>query len=321
MNNKIVVQGMPSFDRPLYLEPQRQADLTAKVQQAQAALKHCTLCPRRCGVDRTAGETGYCRTADKALVSSYNAHFGEEAPLVGRHGSGTIFFTHCNLLCTFCQNYEISHLGEGTEVTAGQLAQMMLNLQEAGCHNINLVTPSHVVSQILAAVQIAAQNGLRIPLVYNSGGYDSVKTLKILEGVIDIYMPDFKFWDAAIADKTCQAPDYPEVARQALSEMHRQVGDLIIDESGLARHGLLLRHLVLPQGLAGTREIMHFVATRISTQTYVNVMPQYRPCGRAAEVPELSHALTAGEFEAALQTTLDEGITRLDQRRKVFLLW
>lgn len=312
---------MSTFSRPLYLDPQHHSDLAVKVQKSAAALAHCTLCPRRCGVDRSAGETGFCRTADKALVASYNAHFGEEAPLVGRHGSGTIFFTHCNLLCTFCQNYEISHMGEGTEVTEDQLAQMMLNLQEAGCHNINLVTPSHVVPQILAAIRSAAQNGLRIPLVYNSGGYDSVKTLKILEGVIDIYMPDFKFWDGAIAEQTCQAPDYPEVARLALLEMHRQVGDLIIDQSGLARHGLLLRHLVLPEGMAGTREIMRFVANQISTQTYVNIMPQYRPCGRAAEIPELSHALSSQDFEAALQAAREEGITRLDQRRKVFLFW
>lgn len=308
---------MPSFNRPLYLETQ----LGAKVQQAAAELSHCTLCPRQCGVDRTAGETGFCRTADKAVVSSYNAHFGEEAPLVGRHGSGTIFFTHCNLMCTFCQNYEISHLGEGYEVTNSQLADMMLNLQEAGCHNVNLVTPSHVVPQILAAVQIAMQRGLRIPLVFNSGGYDKIETLQMLENVVDIYMPDFKFWDKAIAEQTCQAPDYPEVARQALLEMHRQVGDLIIDQTGLARHGLLLRHLVLPNGLAGTREIMRFVATRISTQTYVNIMPQYRPCGRAAETPELSQALSSQDFEAALQAAHEEGITRLDQRRRTFLLW
>ena len=312
---------MPSFNRPLYLETHHQSRLGAKVQQAADELAHCTLCPRRCGVNRKAGETGFCRTAEKALVSSYNAHFGEEAPLVGRHGSGTIFFSHCNLLCTFCQNFDISHMGEGYEVTDVQLADMMLSLQADGCHNINLVTPSHVVPQILAAVQIAAQNGLCIPLVYNSGGYDAVQTLQILEGVIDIYMPDFKFWQGVIAEQTCQAPDYPEMARQAIVEMHRQVGDLVIDQNGLARRGLLLRHLVLPGGQAGTREIMRFVATRISPQTYVNIMPQYRPCGLIAQTPELSRTLSSQEFDDALQAALEEGITRLDQRRRSFLLW
>jgi putative pyruvate formate lyase activating enzyme len=271
-------------------------------------------------VNRASGEIGFCGTGAKAKVASYNAHFGEEAPLVGRHGSGTIFFSHCNLLCNFCQNFEISHQGEGREVTDRQLADMMLDLQSVGCHNINLVTPSHVIPQILGALSLAAEEGLTIPLVYNSGGYDRVTSLQLLDGIVDIYMPDFKFWDTPIAEQTCQAPDYPDVARAALVEMHRQAGDLTLDKNGLAQHGLLVRHLVLPHGLAGTRMIMRFIATRISTNTYVNVMPQYRPCGRAYEIPALATSLTAEDFEEALQETEQEGITRLDERRRVFVI-
>ena len=213
-------------------------------------LADCNLCPRRCAVNRLAGETGICKTAETAWVSSYNPHFGEEDPLVGRQGSGTIFFTHCNLLCNFCQNYDISHQGFGQPAPAGDLAGMMMALQSAGCHNINFVTPSHVVPQILAAVEIAAKEGLRVPLVYNSGGYDRVQTLRLLEGIVDIYMPDFKFWDPAVAAAACDAEDYPEIARRALVEMHRQVGDLKLDDRGVAVRGLLVRHLVLPEGLA-----------------------------------------------------------------------
>ncbi|MDA8138379.1 MAG: radical SAM protein [Desulfobacteraceae bacterium] len=284
------------------------------------ALKCCTLCPRQCAVDRSAGDTGFCQTGARAKVASYNAHFGEEAPLVGRYGSGTIFFSHCNLLCNFCQNYEISHLGEGREVTDRQLADLMLDLQAAGCHNINFVTPSHVVPQILAALLTAAGDGLRIPLVFNTGGYDTVETLKLLEGIVDIYMPDFKFWDSEMAEKTCQAPDYPEVARAALLEMHRQVGDLFIDAYGLAQRGLLVRHLVMPKGMAGTRQAMRFIAANLSRNTYVNIMPQYRPCGRAHDIPELRGALTSTEFNQALKEANEEGITRLDQRRRVFII-
>jgi putative pyruvate formate lyase activating enzyme len=303
---------------PLYIEALKQSVLRAKAAQATAALACCTLCPRRCRVNRSAGETGYCRTGARAKVASYSPHFGEEAPLVGRHGSGTIFFTYCNLLCTFCQNFEISQGGEGWEVSERQLADIMLALQSAGCHNINLVTPSHVIPQILGALVLAAEEGLNIPLVYNSSGYDRVAALRLLEGIVDIYMPDFKFWDSPIATPTCDAPDYPEVARQALLEMHRQVGDLVLDPNELATRGLLVRHLVLPQSLAGTRMVMRFIATQISKNTYVNVMSQYRPCGRARELPALSRPTTDKEFAQALREAEEEGITRLDQRRRVF---
>jgi putative pyruvate formate lyase activating enzyme len=304
-----------------YIQSARKGLLQPKAKQARARLKHCLLCPRRCGVDRLSGETGTCRTAEKAWVSSFNPHFGEESPLVGEHGSGTIFFTHCNLLCNFCQNYDISHEGQGDEVSDVMLAEMMLRLQDMGCHNINFVTPSHVVPQILFAVDIAAAKGLTVPLVYNSGGYDRVETLALLEGVFDIYMPDFKFWDTNIALQTCDAPDYPEVACKALVEMHRQVGDLFIDDAGIACRGMLIRHLVLPEDLAGTRQVMRFIAQNLSPNSYVNIMPQYRPCGRANEVPALRRSLTQADYRAALDAAREEGITRLDQRRRVFMLW
>jgi putative pyruvate formate lyase activating enzyme len=307
---------------PFYRNALKDGSLQRRTEQALAKLAHCTLCPRRCGVDRTDGKTGICKTGRWAKVASYNAHFGEEAPLVGRNGSGTIFFSHCNLLCIFCQNFEISHLGEGRELDDEQLAAIMLDLQQSGCHNINFVTPTHVVPQILSALLIASRQGLHIPLVYNCGGYDRVDTLRMLEGIVDIYMPDFKFWDSTTARDTCNAPDYPEVARKALVEMHRQVGDLQIDrESELAYKGVLMRHLVLPGGLAGTAKIMQFIADQVSPDTYVNVMAQYRPCGRAREIPELALALSPLEYDEAVRATKAAGIRRLDQPRRVFQLW
>jgi len=307
---------------PAYLKALETGILHRRANQAFEALTQCTLCPRSCGVNRTAGETGTCKTGRRAVVASYNAHFGEETPLVGRNGSGTIFFSHCSLQCNFCQNYEISHLGEGRAIADDQLAAIMLELQHAGCHNINLVTPSHVVPQILAAVHLAAQRGLDVPLVYNCSGYDRVETLVLLDGIVDIYMPDFKFWHPNVARDTCNAPDYPELAKHALLEMHRQVGDLAIDKvSGLAYKGILVRHLVLPGGLAGTAKIMAFLADSLSRNTYVNVMSQYRPCGRAREMPALAVALSPAEYDQAVQETKAAGINRLDKPRRVFQLW
>ena len=311
---------MPSF-QPAYIDTFHKGLLREKIDTAYAMLKACTLCPRLCGVDRLANEKGVCNTGEKSFVSSYNPHFGEEAPLVGNNGSGTIFFTHCNLLCIFCQNYDISHEGCGEEITDEYLAGIMLFLQNAGCHNINFVTPSHVVPQVISAVEIAIKAGLSVPLVYNSGGYDRVETLKLLEGVFDIYMPDFKFWDPEIAEASCDAKDYPEVACGALAEMHRQVGDLVVDDSGIARRGVLVRHLVLPKGLAGTREIMRFIARKISPNTYVNIMPQYRPCGRADEIAALSNTPTKADVDRAIRIAREEGVERLDERRRVFRLW
>ena len=300
--------------RPAYLGLYEDGALKDRVSEAWEILKSCRLCPRECGVDRSVNEKGYCRTGVKAAVSSYNPHFGEENPLVGARGSGTIFFTHCNLLCLFCQNYEISHLGEGREIAPDHLAKIMLSLQEIGCHNINFVSPSHVVAQILAALPAAIAGGLRIPLVYNTGGYDSIETLKLLNGVFAIYMPDLKFMDGEMADRFCRAKDYPERAKAAIKEMHRQVGDLIIDQRGIAERGILIRHLVLPSGLAGTREAMRFLSREISTHTYVNVMSQYRPCGKAHQHPPMNRSITQGEYEEALMIAKEEGIHRLDQR-------
>ncbi len=309
---------MAAFE-PAYVRTFREGRLSVKTEHAFEILKSCVLCPRKCRVDRMSGETGICKTADHAYVSSYNAHFGEEAPLVGKNGSGTIFFTHCNLLCTFCQNYDISHQGFGEAVSPAKMAAMMLNLQQHGCHNINFVTPSHVVPHILAALSIAIENGLSIPLVYNSGGYDRCRTLELLEGVFDIYMPDFKFWDPDIAKKTCDAPDYPEIAQKAIREMHRQVGDLVMDDANIARRGLLIRHLVLPRELSGTGCVMAFIASEISKNTYVNIMPQYRPCGRAGEIAELAAPLSRTDYVSALSSAEAAGLHRIDERRRVFM--
>ncbi len=289
-----------------------QTDLKERIKKAYNILEQCHLCPRKCGVNRLEDEKGICKTGKKAMVSSYNAHFGEEAPLVGKNGSGTIFFTNCNLLCNFCQNYDISHEEHGHEVTDEQLADMMITLQNKGCHNINFVTPSHVVPQILSALEFAIGKGLNVPLIYNSGGYDNVETLKLLEGIFDIYMPDFKFWDAEIAEKTCNAPDYPEIARKAIVEMYHQVGDLKIDNNGIAIHGLLIRHLVLPNKLAGTKEITRFIVKEISPNTYVNIMPQYRPYGKTSEIEELSYFLTQKEYNDAVRSAQEEGLWNLD---------
>ena len=308
---------MPTFE-PAYIGTIEKGLLKYKIEKAYNLLKSCVLCPRRCGVDRLSGETGICKTGKLSWVSSYNAHFGEEDPLVGSNGSGTIFFTHCNLLCLFCQNFDISHQGYGQEVTHDELAGIMLALQNQGCHNINFVSPSHVVPQILSAVEIAAEHGLSVPLVFNTGGYDRIATLKLLDGVIDIYMPDFKFWHPEVAESACQAADYPEMARRALVEMHRQVGDLQVDEQGIAQRGMLIRHLVLPDGLAGTRDIMKFIVQRLSPDSYVNIMSQYRPCGRAAEVKGLNSSLKAEDYRLAVQAAKEAGITRLDRPHRIF---
>jgi putative pyruvate formate lyase activating enzyme len=302
--------AMKSF-QPAYLETRDKGILKERKEKAFEQLKNCHLCPRNCGVDRTVGETGICKTGVRAVVASYAPHFGEEAPLVGRYGSGTIFFTHCNLLCNFCQNYDISHEGHGIEVSNSHLARIILELQNMGCHNINFVTPSHVIPQILAALEIAIEHGLNVPLVYNTSAYDHVESLQLLDGIIDIYMPDFKFWDSNVAEEICNAPDYPEKSQSAIKEMFRQVGDLLTEE-GIARRGLLVRHLVMPNELAGTKEIMHFLANEISTETYINIMPQYRPCGTAVNHHDLSRTITNDEFESAIEIARLEGLHRLD---------
>jgi len=254
------------------------------------------------------------------MVSSYGAHFGEEAPLVGRYGSGTIFFTNCNLRCVFCQNYSISQLGEGRKVSREELAGMMLSLQSQGCHNINLVSPTHVVPQILEALEVAVESGLNIPLVYNSGGYDSLETLRLLDGIVDIYMPDMKYSDEETAQELSGIENYPLVNRAAVKEMHRQVGELQIDGDGVAQRGLLVRHLVLPHSLAGTGEVMDFLAREVSPDTYVNIMAQYHPCHKAFQFPLLSRPTSAAEFQEALALARQAGLTRLDRVRPLFLV-
>jgi putative pyruvate formate lyase activating enzyme len=266
-------------------------------------------------VNRLAGELGFCQVGALPFVASFGPHFGEEAPLRGRFGSGTIFFASCNLRCLYCQNYEISQLRQGVEITADRLAGMMLTLQDGGCHNINLVTPSHQVPHILEGLLLAAQRGLRIPLVYNTSSYDDLDTLRLLDGIVDIYLPDFKYADAANALEYSKAPSYPDIAKAAIKEMHRQVGDLVLDARGVAVRGVLLRHLVLPGGLAGTAEVMRFLAEEISKDTYVNVMDQYRPCYQASLHPPLDRGITTEEFEEAVRLTKASGLHRLHRER------
>lgn len=305
---------------PGYIALLKTGQLAARAETARKLLKACNLCPRKCSADRLGIELGACRTGRRAVVASYDAHFGEEAPLVGQNGSGTIFFSHCNLGCIFCQNYDISHKGAGQPVSDEELAEMMLALQHTGCHNINFVTPSHVVPQILTALEIAAGSGLQVPLVYNTSAYDRASTLRLLAGIIDIYMPDFKFWDPRTAEQAAGAPDYPARARRAIREMHRQVGDLVIDADGVARRGLLIRHLVMPAGLAGTEQIMAFIADDISEDTYVNVMAQYRPFGRAAEIEALAAPLDRTAWHQAMAAARKAGLHRLDRPRRIFSL-
>ena len=278
-------------------------------------MEECNLCPRHCGVNRLAGESGKCHVTKQVIVSSYGPHFGEEAPLVGKHGSGTIFFTYCNLRCSFCQNYTISQLGEGSPVTSEELARVMLSLQAKGCHNINLVSPTHVLPYILDALELAVGMGLHLPLVYNSGGYDSVETLKFLDGIVDIYMPDMKYSDEKAAEQLSGIEDYPRVNKAALREMHRQVGDLEIDKQGIAQRGLLVRHLVLPNKLAGTQEVVRFLAREISTNTYLNIMAQYHPCYKAFDIPQLARPVNEDEFSEAINLARQQGLHRLDKHQ------
>lgn len=297
---------------PAYLRLLEDGRLEDRAALALEKLRLCTLCPWTCRKDRLAGQKGICRTAAEARVSSFGPHMGEERPLSGRNGSGTIFFSSCSLRCQYCQNHEISQTEAGEAVSAQDLAKRMLSLQEMGCHNINLVTPTHVVPQILAALCSAADAGLRLPLVYNSGGFDNVETLRLLDGVVDIYLPDMKYSSARIAQSYSRVRDYPEINRAAVREMYRQVGDLQIGSDGLAQRGLLVRHLVLPDGMAGSREIIDFLAREISPDTYLNVMDQYRPAFNAARFPRLNRRVSAAEVEAVREMALSAGLQRLD---------
>jgi putative pyruvate formate lyase activating enzyme len=286
--------------------------LSDKVKEAEEILKECALCPRHCGIDRTADQKGFCKTGDRPFISSYGPHFGEEKPLVGRFGSGTVFMGNCNLGCIFCQNYSISHLGEGVDISFEKLADIMLSLQEQGCHNINLVTPTHQMPMILRSLLIASEKGLRLPIVYNCGGYESLHAIEILDGIVDIYMPDFKYMDPITGLRYSQAEDYTEAAKAAIKEMHRQVGDLLTDQRGIALRGLLVRHLVLPGGIAGTAELVKFIAGEISKNTYINIMDQYHPCFQASDHPPLNRRITHQEYADAVQAAIDAGLKRID---------
>lgn len=303
---------------PAYLRLLRAGELGQRVKLAWRHLEDCDLCARYCRVNRLQTLKGaVCRTGERAVVHSHGAHHGEEDPLRGRGGSGTIFFSWCSLRCVFCQNWEISQKGIGREVEPSELAQIMLDLQGEGCHNINLVTPSHVVAQILAAVEIAAARGLRLPLVFNTGGYDSLEALQLLDGVVDIYMPDMKYGDSETAHRYSHVRDYVEVNQAAVKEMHRQVGDLILDDCGIALRGLLVRHLVLPGGLAGSEKVLAFLASEISRNTYLNLMDQYHPCYRADDSPPLDRPITPEEYRHALELAKRYGLQRLDQPRSL----
>lgn len=295
-----------------YVRLWKTGELAKRADEAVRRLSRCDLCPRRCRVDRLRGETGQCRTGRLAVVSSYGPHYGEESPLVGRYGSGTVFFANCNLSCIFCQNSEISHEGRGDPVTTEQLALAMVALQNRGCHNVNLVSPSHVVPQILEALVLAVERGLQVPLVYNTGGYDALETLHLLDGVIDIYMPDMKYADDRVAKTLSGVDGYVRVNRAAVKEMHRQVGDLEVDGRGIAVKGLLVRHLVLPGDLAGTEQTASFLAREISPSTYLNVMDQYRPCFRAFGHPQIGRRITREEYRQAVAAAKAVGLTRLD---------
>lgn len=298
---------------PSYIKLYESGKLAEIANQLYAGYDNCGLCPRNCRVNRGSGEKGVCSAGTRAKVSSVNPHFGEERPLVGRSGSGTIFFAHCSLLCLYCQNWDISQSGEGDEVSDEELASAMIRLQKTGCHNINLVTPTHYLPNIVRALGYAVEHDLHIPIVYNTGGYERVEILKLLEGVIDIYMPDFKYSDGEAAARYSRgAGDYPEIAKAALKEMHRQVGVLQTDENNIALRGLIIRHLVLPGDLAGTEAFVQFVTDELDPGTYVNIMAQYHPAYRAHQYPELSRGIYSHEFQNALLTARKHRLSNLD---------
>jgi len=316
-----------SSARPAYLDPGVRASLRGRVERARRELRCCCACPRNCRVDRTAGREGVCRTGRHARVSSAFPHPGEEDCLRGTRGSGTVFFSMCNLHCVFCQNWDISQRPNGRETNAAEIAEIMLALQEAGCHNVNLVTPEHVVPQVVEALALAIDRGLTLPVVYNTSAYDALESLKLLDGLVDIYMPDLKFHSAELARRLCRAEDYPRRARDAIREMHRQVGDLRFTPDGVACRGVLVRHLVLPGLVEDSRRIFHWLADEVSPDTFVNIMGQYHPAyqvgGVAVDCPdpaerayaEIDRSPTPAELEDARQAARAAGLWRFDERR------
>jgi len=302
----------PEFE-PVYLKLHKTGEMKKRWEKLWAMMASCQLCPRKCGENRLKGRSGVCRALGTELViSSYHPHFGEEKPLVGRGGSGTIFFSHCNLRCVFCQNWEISHLGAGSEKTINELAGMMLRLQEQGCHNINFVTPTHYSPHILKALDAAAAQGLRLPVVYNTSGWERLEILTLLDGIVDIYLPDFKYWDSAMSAKfSAGAESYPEITREAILEMNRQVGAAEFTRQGIMQRGLLLRHLVMPNNTSGSEKIMDWLAENLPKDTYVNIMSQYSPAYRAYDYPEISRRITGREYQRVVQRAKDRGLTNL----------
>lgn len=295
---------------PSYIKLKNSNELSLRVDKLYELMKECKLCPRNCKAKRFEKRYGVCRSTEQIYVSSLMTHFGEETVLVGWNGSGTIFFTNCNLWCLYCQNYDISHLKNGEPISVQQLAEAMLSLQQLGCHNINLVTPTHYVPMIVESLNIAAEKGLNIPIVYNCGGYESVETLKYLDGIIDIYMPDIKYSDNRNSKKYSGVKDYWDVARKAVIEMHRQVGDLKINNFGIAERGLLVRHLVLPNNISGSEKVLEFIANEVCIDTYVNIMDQYRPCFKAKFFPELNRRITESEYQYVLDYAESLGLHR-----------
>jgi putative pyruvate formate lyase activating enzyme len=281
---------------PSYLGLYESGELDERIERLYRILESCELCPRKCGVNRVEGKKGYCKSGTELNISSYGPHFGEEPEITGRNGSGTIFLTNCNLLCIYCQNYETSHLGDGEEVSISEAAEMMLNLQSRGCHNINLVTPTHFTPQLVKAISVAAGRGLKLPVFWNCSGYENVETIRLLDGIVDIYKPDIKYSESGPAKKYSDTPDYFECCKEAVKEMYHQVGNLKVDERGIAYRGLLIRHLILPNNLAGSEKVLEFISDELSKTCYVNIMAQYRPCGRAHEYEELDRRPTSTEY-------------------------
>ena len=309
-------QTDPGSWQPAYARLEAEGKLAKRIEQAYEILERCELCPNRCHVNRRQGQKGFCGAPEIAMVYARQPHFGEELPLVGKGGSGTIFFSNCSLRCVFCQNWPIAHVGLGQAVSDEELADMMLDLQRMGCHNINLVTPTHVLPNILGATRIALKKGLRLPLCYNTSGYERVENIRLLDGIVDIYLPDLKFMDGAEAARYnyAEASDYPEMAKKSIIEMHRQVGDLVTDKGGMALRGLMVRHLVMPNRVAGTHEFVKWVAANLSPDTYVNIMSQYRVEHRAFEYERIARAITPEEYVEAMEWAGEAGLTNLDER-------
>jgi putative pyruvate formate lyase activating enzyme len=299
---------------PAYLKLQKTGELKKRANELNAIMESCELCPRKCGVNRLKGESGFCCTPGATLVvSAAHPHFGEERPLVGNGGSGTIFLTHCNLRCVFCQNWEIAQLGRGNESNIDELARMMLQLQKMGCHNINLVTPTHYSALILSALDIAAERGLRLPIVYNTSGWERLEILKFLDGIVDIYLPDFKYWDSDMSAKYSSGADsYPKITSEAILEMHRQVGVAHPAKNGIMQRGLMIRHLVMPDNTGGSENIVEWIAQTLPKDTYVNIMAQYNPLYKAYDYPELSRRITREEYTKAVNRAKQAGLTNLD---------